>query len=429
MPEDQAQTGQEPGEHQLIVRILDSELFRKSNRTAAFLRFIFDKYSQGRASSINEQLIGVEVFGRQPGYNAGDDSIVRSQARFLRMRLEEYFASEGNHETLLLEIPKGSYIPVFKQRTVKTTEPSAAEITKESDSPPSTDTSNRSRWQIVTLASVILLMVTFSTYLYKRTQSRNTEASILRTFWSTIFAQNRNVILVPADSGLMLLKQASGEDISLQSYINKDYLKQAQTQPLLSDIAHAEFTNIIDVYIISRLVRIPEAEAIRPQVRFARDLSLKELKSSNAVLIGSKRANPWVEIFASAVHLDIDYDRLSGHNVVRNRAPGPGEVPLYVGDNSGTSITDNRQYGVIAYTPSPDNEGHTLLIEGTTKAGTEAAEDFLESSDFVTFLESIKKGSAPIPSFELLITSGDINDASYHPTVVCWHLLNSSASK
>src|SRR5271165_2139245 len=96
---------------QLVTRVLGSELFSKSHRVAAFLRFIFDQYSSGQAASINEQRIGVEVFGRRPGYHVGDDSIVRSQARFLRQRLAEYFATEGSREPWILVIPKGSYVP------------------------------------------------------------------------------------------------------------------------------------------------------------------------------------------------------------------------------------------------------------------------------------------------------------------------------
>src|SRR5438105_11877410 len=90
----------------LVERIVASNLFRKSHKLAAFLKFICEQHRLGH--SINEQRIGTEVFGRNEGYHMGEDSIVRSQARFLRLRLQEYFATEGRDERITLTIPKGS---------------------------------------------------------------------------------------------------------------------------------------------------------------------------------------------------------------------------------------------------------------------------------------------------------------------------------
>ena len=95
----------------LVERILSSVLFRKSHKLATFLRFICEQQQMGKSDTINEQRIGTEVFGRSEGYHMGEDSIVRSQARFLRIRLQEYFTTEGKDELILLTIPKGSYIP------------------------------------------------------------------------------------------------------------------------------------------------------------------------------------------------------------------------------------------------------------------------------------------------------------------------------
>jgi hypothetical protein len=68
---------------------------------------------------ITEQQIGVHVFGWRPDYNPGEDSIVRSQARFLRGKLESYFSSEGADEPIHITIPKGTYVPLFEPRLVR----------------------------------------------------------------------------------------------------------------------------------------------------------------------------------------------------------------------------------------------------------------------------------------------------------------------
>lgn len=99
---------------ELAERVLTAPLFEKSPRLRSFLRFICEQELAGRRLSINEHEIGVHVFGRPAAYNPGEDSIVRSQARFLRQRLEEYFRTAGQDEPVRIVIPKGSYVPVFE---------------------------------------------------------------------------------------------------------------------------------------------------------------------------------------------------------------------------------------------------------------------------------------------------------------------------
>ena len=107
----------------LMERILASGQFRRSPRLSAFLRFICKQEREGLAEHLNEQRVGFRVFGRPEGYNAGDDSIVRSQARLLRQRLEDYFAEEGKDEPILLTVPKGSYVPRYAVRTLEPESP------------------------------------------------------------------------------------------------------------------------------------------------------------------------------------------------------------------------------------------------------------------------------------------------------------------
>jgi len=109
----------------LVQRIVSNNSFRRSTLLTNFLLFVCDRHLAGRSSEINEKQIGLHVFGRMEGYNASDDNIVRNYARMLRKRLEEYFATEGQHEELTLRIPRGGYVPVFLSREV---DPDIAEL-------------------------------------------------------------------------------------------------------------------------------------------------------------------------------------------------------------------------------------------------------------------------------------------------------------
>lgn len=423
-------------QQQLVSRILASDLFSKSHRLAGFLRFIFDQYSRGHASAINEQRIGTEVFGRAPGYHVGEDSIVRSQARFLRQRLEEYFANEGKREPVLLLIPKGSYVPAFERRelmsspppVVAATVPPAMPTTLQPELMPARDGGVwRYRFALAMLSGVAILLAVL---LYRTRSPRDQAAQTpaVKTFWSSLFSPERSVLIVPADSTLVLLDELAGKPVHLLSYINKDYFntKPPGNVPFWDQLAGSQYTSIADLNLVAHLERVPEAAYARPQIRYARELSLKELKDDNAILIGGLRANPWMEVFSSTVTFDVDYDRESHHNIVRNRAPGPTEQAIYIEDTSEAS--GGRAYGVVIYLPSLDNQGHTLLVEGTSKAGTEAAGEFLTSPAFDQFLLQIGATANAVPNFELLLSTGSMGGASYHPAVVCWHPLRKGSS-
>lgn len=93
--------------------ILASPAFVRSPRLAQFLRFVVAERLSGRATSPKEHEIGVRVFARKPDYDPRIDPIVRVQARQLRFKLREYYAGPGVGEQVHIDLPKGSYLPVF----------------------------------------------------------------------------------------------------------------------------------------------------------------------------------------------------------------------------------------------------------------------------------------------------------------------------
>ena len=110
-------TGEIPAEvvKKHLERVLASPGFARNERLSRFLRFIAQEELNGRGSELKESLIGVEVFGRKPGFDPKQDSTVRSEAARLRARLAEYYGDEGKGDTLVIELPKGGYIPRFRQ--------------------------------------------------------------------------------------------------------------------------------------------------------------------------------------------------------------------------------------------------------------------------------------------------------------------------
>jgi tetratricopeptide (TPR) repeat protein len=98
-----------------LDRVLRSELFKRSEQLSRFLAFLVQRHIEGRNSELKESVLGAEVFGRKTDYNPKVDPIVRTEARRLRARLSEYYANEGKDDALIIEIPKGGYVPAIRE--------------------------------------------------------------------------------------------------------------------------------------------------------------------------------------------------------------------------------------------------------------------------------------------------------------------------
>src|SRR6478609_2702707 len=94
-----------------LERVLSSAPFARSDRLSKLLRFLVDRHLEGRDDELKETLIGVEVFDRRPDYDPKLDSTVRTEAVRLRARLNAYYSTEGNKNPLIIELPKGGYVP------------------------------------------------------------------------------------------------------------------------------------------------------------------------------------------------------------------------------------------------------------------------------------------------------------------------------
>ncbi|MFN7933626.1 MAG: hypothetical protein U0R19_09875 [Bryobacteraceae bacterium] len=79
-----------------------------------FLQFTVGEALSGHSGDLKESLIGIAVFDRQPDYDPRIDPIVRVEARRLRAKLEQYYQQEGKSEAIRIDLPRGSYVPVFQ---------------------------------------------------------------------------------------------------------------------------------------------------------------------------------------------------------------------------------------------------------------------------------------------------------------------------
>jgi tetratricopeptide (TPR) repeat protein len=145
-----------------LQRILASSTFLNARRPSQFLRFIVEGTLAGE-DRLKEYLIGVEVFDRPQDYDPKDDPVVRIEAGRLRKKLAEYYAGPGANDSIVIELPKGGYVPVFYERPA-TIEPeqTEAERGRQTTSPARGGTHHgRSKWfrKILMVAGVLAAIV------------------------------------------------------------------------------------------------------------------------------------------------------------------------------------------------------------------------------------------------------------------------------
>jgi hypothetical protein len=95
-----------------LDRILASEIFARSDRLSAYLRFIVERTLAGDGDTLKEHVIAIELYGKPADFNPAADPIVRVDARRLRDHLREFYASAPPGD-VVIAMPKGSYTAEF----------------------------------------------------------------------------------------------------------------------------------------------------------------------------------------------------------------------------------------------------------------------------------------------------------------------------
>jgi hypothetical protein len=443
----------------LVERVAESRSLGKSPRLADFLRYVCERQLRGRSADITEQRIGVKVFGRPEGYNSNEDNIVRNYARTLRKRIGNYFSTEGRDEPLLILIPRGGYVPVFlprgaspeletelgeeNERSVE--EPGLIELPLPPAVQPSEPTDGklaaarpprefRRSWKTLAAAFALILTALFG-YLAGRSRVpwrpvEGETAGENHLLWSEIFQPSRDTFVVPADGGLVMMQSFIREKVTLPDYVSDGYrsrdkiaagMKGLMKDPLPEDeaelthkvsvLAARRYTSVVDLDMAVKLSQLREVVPERLVIRFARDLHIDDLRSGNAVLIGSSDANPWVSLFESRLNFRFAQgNEFGGSGAIINTQPLRGEAEHFA---SVTGDPANRTYGVIAYVPNLAETGHVLLVEGVNMAGTQAAGEFLLSPEKMKpILDRARNGKGKLQSFEILLETTSIGSSA-----------------
>ena len=101
-----------------LDRLMTSPQFRNTRRLLRFLQFVVSESLQHREDKLKEYTIGVEVFDKKETFDPRLDSAVRVCARTLRAKLDDYYATEGAQDDVIIRLRAGDYVPRFYVRSL-----------------------------------------------------------------------------------------------------------------------------------------------------------------------------------------------------------------------------------------------------------------------------------------------------------------------
>ena len=409
---------------ELAQRVASSSLFKKSPRLRQFLLFVAERSVAGHADDISEYELGLKVFERGPTFNPVDDSIVRSAARQLRTKVKEYFETEGIGENLIIDIPKGGYVPIFVEREHLAALPNVPGIVQPVDDRYATELR---RWKVLTAALAAGIVVWAAFGLWKAlavasfTPSRDTIAS-------TVLMKDQPTRIVLGDTGLTYVSAATKHLFSVAEYANHSYptLAADPSYPKIWDVlTDGNATYLPEVIIAASIMRLSGEEGKKAVILDSRQLSAQDFRSGNLIVIASPTGCPWIHLFEDK--LNFRYTRTfnspDGELGFLNLHPHTGEEAFY---SAGASIPKfGKSYSVLARVPNLSNNGKILLIYGFKIPGSQAAGEYATDPRLATELVRIfgVNRVSDLPDFEVLLSTDAIASTPLNVQVVAHRII------
>jgi hypothetical protein len=367
-----------------INKLVTSETLHGSESLCRLLRYLAQHALEHPGIPLKEYQIATEVFGRPRDFDPHLDSTIRVQAGRLRLKLAEYYASEGAADPILVELPKGTYVLNFRAHSARKSVPESRErIEDPRTSAPSLKPPvsllglSQERQSRLTTALLIALLVAAGT-------------------WIAILVTQRRPVLSPANSSTSASAsvgtfwRAFTEDIEEPWVVfsNGAFIGRPETGMRYFDSVRDPPDKILDHYTgVGEVLAIHELDRVfgtmHREIRVKRGslLSLDDAKNNNLIFVGSPAENPsLLELPGSRefVFKRVESGARKGDLGVFNMHPQPGEPNVFLATAGPPLIED---YATITLANGLNPGLHMLILAGITTLGTQAAVEFVCRDD------------------------------------------------
>jgi hypothetical protein len=428
-----------------LERLLASFPFRNSKRYSRFLRYVVDQTLTGNVENIKERTIGIEVFDKPADYDLSSDSTVRVAAGEIRRKIAQYYIQDGREKELRIELPTGSYIPMFRRMNLDKTEshlfrpegdhsPDPALSTeavseiREQIPPPSltNDTAETANVENIkkhsldheeaavapfkpvmnhlilykwAIAVGFLLVLVCCMLVWRLTVNNR----IFQAFWGPLLENPSPILLCAGDLNFQIEKDLPPGD--------RDLMMNIRTHDL---IGPNDLQAI--VRIATMLGRNKHEMAVMP----ADELTLADLRRQPTILTGAFN-NQWsMRIFSSARFQPQMDDNTKIFSIYDKDQP---THPLCI-QSYGVKVSQiHRDCGLIYRTNNTMTGQQDLIIAGLGPYGTNAASEFATNPEYLAqFLRQATKGWEN-HNIEIVIAVEVVN-GRYSPPVLLNYALN-----
>jgi hypothetical protein len=369
-----------------LTAILQSPPFRSTKQMQKLLQFIVSETLAGRSDLLKERNIGAHLFDKRPDYDTNSDPTVRLRVAELRKRLALYYQG-ARDETVLINIPSGSFRAVFEWSGKHSLPVPADPIREPEPLPPSLEpivlpagsgiveltakpSRTRFRWRRWwALIAVALVILTLGMLRY----SRSSEERAFNKLWSPVLENSRTVLIGIGNNPIYELSNAGEDDyykshprtrfqeMGLHSYlplspgesIDSKYLRPAVNT----------YLTIGDVGALSDIEYILAQQHIKLDIRFVNDLTYGDLRQNPTILIGAHN-NIWTLNMTEDLRFGFQ-----GHSTIVDR---------FSPQNQWTANADRSEtYAIAARLLNAWNGKVVVVIGGVGYAATRAAGDFI----------------------------------------------------
>ena len=375
---------------ELAQRIVESPYLIGSARLRDFLLHVTACAIREAPEEATEQQIGIQVFQRPPGFNSSEDSIVRSQARLLRRKLAAYFKAEGASEPLIIEIPKGHYLPVFlpSQRVGFDRESSDEDAEEINEAPVSGLAGGRkaaSQLGWVTLAGLgLAMMFCLCLSVALRWQKQVAIVKPVKQLWAPFLVGDPPLVIY---SNALFVGDA------------KNGMRYAANDG--SDAHSAElvdsYTGVGELISVHELTRMFDRRGAEFVLKKSPLVTWDEARSRNLIFIGSVAENGSLKLLPSTQ--DFTLTATADAAGIINHHPRPGEPQVYLRPEHPLT----KDYAVIALLPGVQADHKTFVFSGLTTLGTQAAVEYaLDPATAAELMRQVGFGNK-VHNFEALL--------------------------
>jgi hypothetical protein len=393
-------TAKDPADKEVIReqlgRVSSSVLFRNSKRFPAFLRYTVE-HALSSTESLKERTIGQDVFGREPGYDTGQDPVVRMTAAEVRKRLSQYYQLAEHAAEPVISYQPGSYVPEFFL-------PSRREVP---DGSPAPSAPPSPRWRLTTLqwmgAVAAAAAVAALAWVAVARNRPGGPVNAVARFWSPILASSSPVLICIGDpSSTRQGGEAAGDPAS-----------RIPDDLTIGEFLRANSVRYTDSVTLALLVGELRARDKPFRIRRPAATELKDLREGPVVLIGGFN-NPWTLKLSEGLRFTLAAD--DGLTYIRDR-DHPDSRQWQPGDSKRLLKDLGHTYGLITRVQDPAT-GHWVLTVSGLVLGTRAAGECLIDAACLESAERLASVDWRRQNVQIVVSSAVIGEDSGAPRVV-----------